>query len=165
MSLDDWPGSSVRDGLLIDTNLLVLFIVGKVNPKRLESFKRTRAYDGAAYDLLVKEMAGFPRIYTVAQVMAEVSNLTDMDGPERSEARRILAEFIAVVHEPHVASVHASKSRSYRDLGLTDAAISVAAREHECVVLTDDLGLFLSLTSEGLPVTKFSHLRELNWQR
>jgi rRNA-processing protein FCF1 len=142
-----------------------LFIVGRVNPKRIQTFKRTRVYDHAAYDLLVKEMASFTRIYTVAHVMAEVSNLTDLDGRERLEARRILADTIAVVNEPHVASVEASKNRSFPDLGLTDAAIAVAAREHKCVVLTDDLGLYLSLTNEGLPVVKFSHLREASWQR
>jgi rRNA-processing protein FCF1 len=143
MSLDDWPGSSGQDGLLIDTNLLILFIAGRVNPKRIQSFKRTTAYDRVAYELLVKTMAGFSRLFTVAHVMAEVSNLTDMDGRERMEARRVLAETIAVVHEPHVASVQASKNWSYGDPGLTDAAISVVARELGCAVLTDDLGLCL----------------------
>jgi hypothetical protein len=32
-------------------------------------------------------------------------------------------------------------------------------------VLTDDLDLYRSLAKEGLPVVKFSHLRERNWQR
>ncbi len=32
------------NGLLIDTNLLVLFLVGKTNKSRILSFKRTQAY-------------------------------------------------------------------------------------------------------------------------
>jgi rRNA-processing protein FCF1 len=117
-----------------------------------------------AYDLLVKTMASFSRLFTIAHVMAEVSNLTDLDGREHLEARRVLAETIAVVQEPHIASVQASRNWSYEDLGLTDAAISVVARELKCAVLTDDLRLFLSLTREGLPVAKFAHLRERDWQ-
>lgn len=165
MSLDGGPVSNGRDGLLIDTNLLILFIVGRVNPKRIQSFKRTTGYDLAAYELLVKTMASFGRLFTVAHVMAEVSNLTDLDGQERLEARRVLAETIAVLHEPHVASVQASRNWSYSDLGLTDAAISLVARELGCTVLTDDLDLYLLLAREGLPVEKFSHLRERNWKR
>jgi hypothetical protein len=34
----------VGNGLLIDTNLLVLFAVGTVNRNRIEKFKRTRQY-------------------------------------------------------------------------------------------------------------------------
>lgn len=165
MSLDDWPGSSGREGLLVDTNLLILFIIGSVNPKRIQSFKRTTAYDRVAYELLVKIMASFRSLFTVTQVMAEVSNLTDLDGRERFEARRVLAETIAVVQEPHVPSIRASRNRCYRDLGLTDAAISVIARELGCAVLTDDLELYLSLLGEGATVEKFSHLRERNWSR
>ena len=41
-------------GLIVDTNLLVLYVVGSVNPERIETFKRTR----------------------LAHVLAEVSNLT-----------------------------------------------------------------------------------------
>jgi hypothetical protein len=159
------PDSSVLNGLLIDTNLLVLFIVGTVNAQRIRDFKRTSGYDRAAYDLLIEVMASFTRLYTIAPVMAEVSNLTDLNGQERLAARQVLAETIAVVEEPHIASLRASKNRSYIDLGLTDAAISEAAREYKFAVLTDDLDLFLSLGSEGLPVAKFSHLRERNWER
>ena len=41
---DPWSGFDSRAGLLIDTNLLVLFVVGGVNRDRIESFKRTRQY-------------------------------------------------------------------------------------------------------------------------
>jgi len=40
-------------GLLVDTNLLVLFTVGSVNRNRIETFKRTRQYSKGDYDLLV----------------------------------------------------------------------------------------------------------------
>ena len=75
-----------------------MFIVGKVNPKRIQTFKRTAAYDVSACELLVKIMAGFTCLFTIAHVMAEVSNLTDLEGPERAEARRVLAQTMAVVH-------------------------------------------------------------------
>jgi len=92
-------------GLLIDTNLLVLFTVGTVNRRRIESFKRTSKYNEDDYDLLVRviERAGNP-LYTVAHVLAEVSNLTDLTGRERRLARRLLRETITKLQEPSMPS-------------------------------------------------------------
>ena len=75
--------STASAGLLVDTNLLVLFTVGAVNRDRIETFKRTRQYTRADYDLLVRVLAKFEPLYTVAHVLAEVSNLTDLRGSER----------------------------------------------------------------------------------
>jgi hypothetical protein len=95
--------------------------------------------------------------------MAEVSNLTDLDEPERLRARRVLATMISIIHEPHVSSLQASGGSRYERLGLVDSAISIVAREQKCSVLTDDFALYLSLMKEGLSAVKFTHLRELNW--
>jgi hypothetical protein len=110
-------------------------------------------------------MERFKKIYTVAHVMAEVSNLTGLSGRERLEPRRILASAIAIFHEPHVPSHQAVAGSPCEDLGLTDSAISVVARETKCTVLTDDFALYLSLARENLPVVNFTHLRQLDWQR
>ena len=74
--------SATSAGLLVDTNLLVLFAVGTVNRNRIETFKRTCQYTKAEYDLLVRVLGNFERLYTVAHVLAEVSNLTDLPGAE-----------------------------------------------------------------------------------
>jgi hypothetical protein len=162
MSRVNFPGLDPGAGLLIDTNLLVLLAVGSVNRDRIENFKRTRQYTKSDYALLLKVL-GNRDLYTVAHVMAEVSNLTDLDEPERLQARRVLAKTISVIREPHVSSSQASQSLLYEKLGLVDAAISIVAREQRCSVLTDDFPLYLSLMKEGLPAVKFTHLREFSW--
>ena len=53
-------------------------------------------------------MNGSKPLYTVAHVMAEVSNLIDLKGPQRLLARQVLAEAIAVLIEPAVSSLQAS---------------------------------------------------------
>jgi hypothetical protein len=142
----------------------VLFTVGSVRPDRIDSFKRTSVYNREDYELLVQVMNSFKPLYTVAHVMAEVSKLTDLKGTERVLSRRVLADTIAVLNEPHVSSLRASGNPYYEDLGLTDSAITIVAREQKCEVLTDDLDMYLSLAEEGLPVVKFSHLGERNWR-
>jgi len=151
-------------GLLIDTNLLVLFTVGTVNRRRIESFKRTSKYNEDDYDLLVRviERAGNP-LYTVAHVLAEVSNLTDLTGRERRLARRLLRETITKLQEPSMPSERALQNPVYERLGLVDAAIAAVARDANCAVLTDDLDLYLALSGEAVEVYNFAHLQAREW--
>jgi len=164
MKPDYSSGVNLSDGLLVDANLLILYTVGLVRPDRIDGFKRTSRYDRDSFKLLLRFMDRFQKIYTVAHVMAEVSNLTDLSGPERLEARRVLASAIAIFDEPHVPSKQAAGNSPYESLGLTDSAISIVARQTKCTVLTDDLDLYLSLERERLRVVNFTHLRQLEWQ-
>ena len=148
-----------RGGLLIDTNLLVLFVVGAVNANRIEKFKRTQRYRREDYEFPVDFIGRFGSLYTVAHVLSEVSNLTDMSGAERLLARRVLAKIITTLDEPHVPSAQASSGPPYETLGLTDAAISAVVRERKCAVLTDDFDLYYLLARQGLPIFNFTHLR------
>jgi predicted nucleic acid-binding protein len=150
-------------GLLVDTNLLVLLAVGTVNRNRIETFKRTRQYTKIDYDLLVGVLAKFKRLYTLAHVLAEVSNLTDLPGVERLQARHVLKKTISLLQEVEMSSARAADDRLYQDLGLVDAAIGAVARAHNLVVLTDDLDLYLRLGHDKVKVLYFTHLREHEW--
>ena len=151
--------SATSAGLLVDTNLLVLFAVGTVNRNVIETFKRTCQYTKADYDLLVRVLGNFERLYTVAHVLAEVSNLTDLPGAERLQVRHILKETISLLNEAEMPSGRAAEDRLYQDLGLVDAAIGAVARAYNCAVLTDDLDLYLRLSHDNVNVVNFTHLR------
>lgn len=114
------------------------------------------------YELLLRVIGQF-KLYTVAHVLAEVSNLTDLTGSERLRARHVLKETISVLTEPEMPSARAAQSRTYADLGLVDAAIASVADEYKCSVLTDDLDLYLALDTAGIPVLNFTHLRARAW--
>jgi hypothetical protein len=45
-------GKHRSKGVLVDTNLLVLLLVGLVNKRRIRRFKRTRDFTPADFDLL-----------------------------------------------------------------------------------------------------------------
>jgi predicted nucleic acid-binding protein len=155
--------SATSTGLLVDTNLLVLFAVGTVNRDRIETFKRTRQYTKTDYDLLVRVLAKFEPLYTVAHVLAEVSNLTDLPGPERLQARSVLKKTISVLNEAEMSSTRAAEDRLYQDLGLVDAAIGAVARAHHCAVLTDDHDLYVRLIQDNVNVFNFTHMRARAW--
>ena len=150
-------------GPLVDTNLLVLFAVGTVNRRRIETFKRTRQYTNGDYDLLVRILGRFRPLYTLAHVLAEVSNLIDLPGMEGRRARYVLKETISLLKETAISSAHAADDTLYEQLGLVDAAIGAVARANDCVVLTDDLDLYLQLAHDKIQVLNFTHLRARLW--
>jgi predicted nucleic acid-binding protein len=102
-------------------------------------------------------------LYTVAHVLAEVSNLTDLPGSERLQARRVLKKAISSLNEAEMSSTRAAEDRLYQDLGLVDAAIGAVARAHNCGVLMDDLDLYLRLSHDSVNVLNFTHLRARAW--
>ncbi len=147
-----------RPGLLVDSNLLVLYVVGSVNPARISQFKRTRKYEVAHFRFLCQLLARQRRLHTLPHILAEVSNLTDLGGPELLVARGILRDTIAVLVEEPIPSVSVTSDEIYRRLGLTDSSIAEAARKTGCEVLTDDFDLYKALWDEGIPVHNFTHL-------
>jgi len=158
-----WLGPGSTSGLLIDTNLLVLYAVGTVNRNRIETFKRTRQYTQSDYELLIRVLDSFKPLYTLAHVLAEVSNLTDLPGPEKLRIRAILKQTISLLEEVEMPSARASEDSLYPRLGLVDAAISAVVRARHCAVLTDDFDLYTMLGRDRVPVLNFTHIRASNW--
>jgi predicted nucleic acid-binding protein len=146
-------------GLLVDTNLLVLFTVGTVNRARIGTFKRTSRYTTKEFELLRRVLAKFSKVYTVAHILAEVSNLTDLPGMELARARRVLKVAISSLDEAEMPSIQAAEDPLYSSLGLVDAAIGAVARVHNCTVLTDDFDLYVRLSRDLVDVINFRHLR------
>lgn len=68
---------------------------------------------------------------------------------------RELAERSAEIY--HQSRLVAADPR-FPDLGLTDAAILMAARA-QCLVLTADLALYLELQARGIDAINFNHVR------
>lgn len=157
------PSQTEPSRLLLDTNVLVLFVVGTVNRHRIETFKRTRQYTIEDFDLLLRVLGKWTTHYTVPHVLAEVSNLTDLGGMELQKARRVLKETISVLTEVAVSSIEASQHLVFDALGLADASMATVARDHRCAVLTDDLDLYLRLQRDGITVLNFTYIREGSW--
>jgi hypothetical protein len=65
-------------GILIDTNLLLLYFVGKYDPRRILSFGRTksRAFTLEDFKLLLVVFDYFDRVITTPNILTEVSNLS-----------------------------------------------------------------------------------------
>jgi hypothetical protein len=147
------------DKLLLDTNLLILLVIGLTDPEQIERFKRTRAYTRADYALLSRFVNGYRALVTTPNVLTETSNLAgQLAEPLRKRALAVLAGFINGAEERYYVSRALSEDKLYLQLGLTDTAVKHAAAE-QIAILTDDLPLYGRLTSQGAEVFNFNHLR------
>lgn len=145
------------NGLLIDSNLLVLLIVGRTNRHRVSQFKRTNTYTYSDYELLELFVSFFERTLITPNVATEVSNLTDLSGNELAVARQRLQEFVVLSDERYAKSQSVVRTPAFPQLGLTDAAL--ASLGDNALVLTDDLSLFSYLTHIGIDAINFAYIR------
>jgi len=151
--------------LLIDTNLLVLLLVGALDLEQVEKFRRTRAYTREDYALLASFVAGYSRMLTTPNVLTEVSNLVgQLAEPLRRRALVALGILTTEQFQEHAkASKELVIDRHFPVLGLADTSIIDAAGKG-VTVLTDDLGLYARLSSAGGDVINFNHIRSGAWQ-
>jgi len=149
-------------GALLDSNLLLLLVVGLYRRSLVGTFKRLRAYTLEDFTFVQGIVAYFARVVVTPNVLTEVSNLAMHLGNEAEGCLRIVRDQLTLLSERHVASNLAASEPIFLRLGLTDAAIVRAARS-KLLVFTDDLPLTLSLQHAGLAVVNLNHLRSQRW--
>ena len=115
------------NGLLIDTNLLILYLVGRTNQQRIGTFKRTRAYTQEDYHLLEDLIAHFKRIVTTPQILTETSNLTDMSGPELRKVRDRFRDSVEDADQSITEAKRVVKDQDFLRLGFADSAAALAS--------------------------------------
>nr|WP_198649095.1 PIN domain-containing protein [Cyanothece sp. BG0011] len=151
-------------GILIDTNILLLLIVGSSNRKRISQFKRTKQFIPEDYDLLIKLINLFSKIVTTPNILTEVNSLTNQIGePERSKCFAIFAQLISEIDECALSSQEIVNNNGFIKFGLTDCGI-IELSKNQYLVLTDDFKLFNYLQKSRIDSINFNHLRVYLWQ-
>lgn len=145
-------------GILVDTNLMLLLVVGRYSTKRIATFKRTSTYSPADFGILMKLLEGFDRIVTTPNIATEVDNLSrQLPKNEHQMLSKAMNLIFATVVEVPKRTTQAVGSPNHARFGLTDAHSIALAAEH--LLLTDDFPLYGFTVSRGRPAINFNHLR------
>ncbi len=148
--------------LFIDSNLLLLYVVGRSSRDIIAKHRRLRQYTAGDYDALLDFLDGVDQVLVTPHTLAETSNLLAQHGePERSglfaQLRRLIHESKEVV----VSGAAASNNRAFTRLGITDAALLEAITERT-PLLTVDFDLFHEAQQRAPnSAVNFNYLREL----
>lgn len=151
-----------RTGALLDTNLVLLWVVGAVDPGLLARGRRTASFIPQDYTVLDRLLSLFGRIVTTPNIMTEASNLLGQEAARERLLRR-LAEQLESLDEHYIVSRDAAGNPRFTDFGLTDTGIATYARPAQALVLTDDARLWAWLQHEGVDALNFHHIRTAGW--
>lgn len=146
--------------LLIDTNLLLLFVVGTASREFIPRHKRLKQFTIDDFDLLVDVVSRAQSVLVSPNILTETSNLAAyIAEPARTRIFEKLRQVIAVNTEAYVPSKVAARREEFVRLGLTDATL-IEAASTEIAVLTTDLDLYLAVKAQGASAVNFNHLRD-----
>ena len=150
-------------GVFVDTNLLVLLLVGSVNPHRIANFKRTQDYTVGDFRLLRRLVDWFGKpLVATPHVLSQVSDLTDLSGREAIAVRELFRSTVGVIDERYHEARSLVVHPLFQRFGLGDASVAAVCAQN-IVVLTADVQLQVALGSLGLDAINFNHVRSLGW--
>lgn len=147
-------------GVLIDTNLLVLLLVGLLNKRRIRQFKRTQNFTIEDFDTLSRLVDWFGKLFTTPHVLSQVSDLTDLPGKDLGTIRSLFSDIVKQMEESYDPGTSLVADSLFSQLGLTDAAIATVC-SRGILVLTADTDLQLALQGRGADALNFNHVRPL----
>lgn len=151
---------SARGGVLLDTNVLLLLLVGRTDPDLINRCGRVRGYSADDYETLCELLRSARSLAVTPHILAETWNLGEnaLNGKHRDGFRDAFLEYVKVSREAWVNAAMLVAQRYFYSLGITDSAI-VRIKRRRPVVVTDDGPLARQLETLRLPVVNFTHLR------
>ncbi len=150
-----------RRGLVLDSNLLLLLLVGLHNPNLIGDgkYNRLQKYDLEDFNILVRFRKLFSRTATTPHILTELSNLAnDFSQSIRARCFNSFRSGFVGLDEIAIPSSQAVNRREFSFLGLTDCILAELTLIF--LVVSDDARLVKKLGQSGLESFNFNHLRQ-----
>lgn len=130
-------------GYFIDSNLLVLLIVGSIGRDLIAKHRRLCHYDKESYDILRENFIGkVTRLFVTPHILTETSNLLGYDSQKQTFLRRLqLIIKSESTQEMPLASKSVARRNEFERFGLTDTVL-LSVIKPETPLITDDLDLY-----------------------
>lgn len=148
------------DSLLLDTNLLVLLVVGATSRALIAKHKLLRAFSETDFDLLLQFIEAAADVIVTPNTLTETSNLIGQIGePARTAIYVEFSSLIRSATEAYVSSKDGAERGEFIRIGLTDCVLLEASAPSR-LLLTSDFDLYASAARLGRKVVNFNHVRE-----
>lgn len=160
-------------GIIVDTNILIVFLVGCYDQDYIENCKvvndSCKKYTAEDYLLLVKIIGLFKKVYITPQVMAEVSNLSITKGIHGDRQIKYLLkviEFLKKSQESHTDHKYLfdMEVEVIGKFGLVDVNLVELSKQTKMPILTDDLKLYNTMF-DHVPMIKYEYVKYQHLQK
>lgn len=123
---------------LIDTNSLVVLIIGLIDPQLIQRHRRTSIYEEQDFNNLVSFIGDINKLIVIPNVWTEADNLLNNfnRGHKESYIEQI-TNIIKLTSEKFLASKIATQSDGFFELGLTDSLLLEYAKECDVLITSD----------------------------
>ena len=123
---------------IIDSNALVVLVIGLIDPKLFKTHKRTSIYDEDDFFELQNVIGSLKQIVVLPNVWTEVDNLLNgFSGNYKYSYISIFANLIELTTETYISSDKVISKYEFYDLGLTDSLILEKASTCELLITSD----------------------------
>jgi hypothetical protein len=143
-----------QKGLLVDTNLLLLYIVGSFDILLIRDFKRTANFSENDFELVSKFIDYFERRITTPHALTETSDFID----NRQDLQYGLKWYIENSQEVFLESLELSKKETFLKFGLADTSITYTAKDNY-LIFTDDRPLYGFLINSQIDAVNLDQIR------
>jgi predicted nucleic acid-binding protein len=124
--------------ILIDTNALVVLLIGLMDVKLINKHKRTSIYEEQDFNDLVSVIGGLDKLVVLPNVWTEVDNLlNNFAGEYKYQYITKTIDTMKSTTEKFIESVKGVESYNFFDLGLTDSLLLQYAKECDVLVTSD----------------------------
>jgi rRNA-processing protein FCF1 len=157
-------GKGQYNGVLIDTNLFLLFLVGIYDEKQISSFSKINKYTVEDFEVLLRILDSFPnKIYITPHILTEVCNIAGNYNTRRNyELFKLIEKLVINYNEEALGSAKLinNDGKAFYKFGLADSSIINLAKQNT-LIITDDAGLYHMISSQNLPAINFTYLMDL----
>jgi hypothetical protein len=126
-------------GLMLDSNLLLLHLVGSTNSSLVGSGSYNKLSDFSTLEaaFLKQLISGFRRVVTTPHILTEVSNLVnDLHYEGRRQVWGAFVSTLEVISEQTISSYMVARREEFSYLGLTDTVL--AEMSNEFLIVSND---------------------------
>lgn len=153
-----------QNGLIIDTNVLVVLLIGLYNPVLISKCPKTSDYNSDDFVYIRRLIADTKaNIIVTPHILTEVSNLTFrgiLYEPGFSQYINHVVEIIGLAEEEHTSkSILLGSPKLLAAFGFADLSIIEAAKKLKAAVLTNEGALYDALCKANCPVINIDHVR------
>lgn len=151
-----------QNGVLLDTNLLILLVVGLVDPRLIEKHKKLKIYSKEDFNLLMGILETCRRLIVTPHILAETSNLAVHGMYDDFEIRTFLALKGLTLNEKFSEAHESMKNITDHDgfvkFGVSDIGL-LQVLNNEFVLLTDDWKLSGYAEDKGYDVLNYKTIQ------
>ena len=155
--------SRAPKGIVLDTNVFLLLLVGTWDRNKIERFKRTDRFTKDDFDSLLALCACAKKLVVTPHVITEACNLCDnLNTKFGYEIFSTIVKMSEEIKERRKESSLLFQYSEFLRFGLADISILDASVSSH-IAVTDEVQLYAAITEIGGSVINLNHIRSNDW--